>query len=469
MLRLTLLLILIVLSVSVSFAEQNELANNLSISINKPEKPTFKQMLEKRYIRALVVYSKTDFFFDQGHVKGLQIEFLQQYEKYLNQGIKNEAEKIRIIFIPVTFSELIPALNKGKGDIAASLLTITPERELEVSFASSSKFEVRELLVRHKDAKPINKIEDLSGKTLYVLKNSSYIEHLQEINRSFKLLKLPLIKIEQADGRLLSEDILELVNSGIKKYTLIDDYKGKLWHKVLPNITLNKTIKIGETYHTGWAVRNENTELLDSLNAFSKKIKMGTFLGNMLFKRYFTKTKWINNPHSEAEQKKLSQFVTYFKKYGDMYNFDFLALLAQAYQESGLDNSKVSHRGAVGIMQLLPTTAADKNVAIEDFRNLEANIHAGTKYLAFIRNRYYSDPDIDPLSQLAFSWAAYNAGPAKVRDLRYLTKKMGLNHNRWFNNVEIAAGKVIGRETVRYVANIYKYYIAYKLSPVLEH
>jgi len=163
----------------------------------------------------------------------------------------------------------------------------------------------------------------------------------------------------------------------------------------------------------------------------------------------------------------LKTFTAIFKKYGDKYSFDYIALLAQAYQESGLDNSKKSHRGAVGIMQLLPSTAADKNVGIKDISTVDANIHAGVKYLAFIRNRYYSDPKITATSRLAFSWAAYNAGPGRVRQMRKLTKKMGLDPNVWFNNVEVAAGKIIGRETVQYVANIYKYYISYKLSQEL--
>ncbi len=40
---------------------------------------------------------------------------------------------------------------------------------------------------------------------------------------------------------------------------------------------------------------------------------------------------------------------------------------------------------------------------------------------------------------------------------------MGLDPNKWFGNVEVAAAKVIGRETYQYVRNIFKYYISYKL------
>ena len=114
-------------------------------------------------------------------------------------------------------------------------------------------------------------------------------------------------------------------------------------------------------------------------------------------------------------------------------------------------------------MQLLPSTAADKNVGIPDISKAEDNIHAGAKYMAYLRDRYFSDPSILKNDQMAFSWAAYNAGPAKVRKMRNLAQKMGLDANVWDSNVEVAAAKMIGRETVEYVNNIFKYYIAYSL------
>jgi membrane-bound lytic murein transglycosylase MltF len=153
-----------------------------------------------------------------------------------------------------------------------------------------------------------------------------------------------------------------------------------------------------------------------------------------------------------------------FQKYGDMYEMDPIALAAQGYQESQLNHSLVSHRGAVGVMQVLPSTARDKNVAIRQIDKLENNIHAGAKYMAFIKNRYFSSPEITPTDQMLLSLAAYNAGPGNARKMRALAVKMGLDPNQWFGHVEIAAGRLIGRETVQYVANIYKYYLAYSSS-----
>ena len=159
--------------------------------------------------------------------------------------------------------------------------------------------------------------------------------------------------------------------------------------------------------------------------------------------------------------------VKLFKKYARRYDFDYLMIAAQAYQESGLDHSKKSPAGAIGVMQLLPTTAADPNVNIAEIEKLENNIHAGTKYLRFIINQYYKDEPMDNVNKLLFAFASYNAGPAKVNRLRKETAAMGLDPNVWFHNAEIAAAKIIGRETVQYVSNIYKYYIAYRM--VTEH
>ena len=133
---------------------------------------------------------------------------------------------------------------------------------------------------------------------------------------------------------------------------------------------------------------------------------------------------------------------------------------AQGYQESGLDQSARSGAGAIGIMQLLRSTAEDPNVGIPDIELAESNVHAGVKYLDFLRNRYFDEPEIDAFNRALFSFAAYNAGPARVRGLRRKAAEAGLDPNRWFFNVEHVAGKVIGRETVNYVANINKYYIA---------
>ena len=155
--------------------------------------------------------------------------------------------------------------------------------------------------------------------------------------------------------------------------------------------------------------------------------------------------------------------VSLFQKFGKKYDINYVAMAAQAYQESKLDHSKISSAGAVGIMQVLPSTAADPNVDISDITRIENNIHAGAKYLDFLRQRYFTDDAISEADRLYFSWAAYNAGPAKINRLRRIAGQRGYDPNQWFFNVEYIAAEKIGRETFDYLSNIHKYYVAYQL------
>ena len=136
-------------------------------------------------------------------------------------------------------------------------------------------------------------------------------------------------------------------------------------------------------------------------------------------------------------------------------------MVAQGYQESLLDQNARSDVGAIGVMQLMPATGNEMNTG--DITQLEPNIHAGIKYIRLLRDQFFGNQPMDARNKILFSFAAYNAGPARVQKLRKEAEKRGLNPNVWFNNVEIIAAQRIGEETVTYVANIYKYYIAYKL------
>jgi len=298
-----------------------------------------------------------------------------------------------------------------------------------------------------------------------VLRGSSYAEHLRDLDRRLRAEGHSPIRIIESAARLTTEDLLEYVNAGTIEITVADDFRARLWSDVLPNVVVREDLVVHEGGHVGWAVRPGNPELLAALREFSNRVKKGTLLGNMLFKRYYQNTRWIDDATDPEEQRKLEQFRSLFRRYGDQYGFDWRAIAAQAYQESGLDQSKHSRTGAIGLMQVLPSTARGPRVGIPDITDVENNVHAGVKYLAFLRDHYFSDPGLEDEDRVAFAWAAYNAGPAKVRRMRERAREMGLDPDRWFHNVEYAALAIVGRETVRYVANIYKYYVAYKLAP----
>lgn len=150
-----------------------------------------------------------------------------------------------------------------------------------------------------------------------------------------------------------------------------------------------------------------------------------------------------------------------FQKYSDRYNMNWRLMLAQGYQESGLNQSAKSAVGAIGVMQLMPQTGAELRVG--NIHVADNNIHGGVKYMRQLIDAHFKDEDMNDLGKGLFALAAYNAGPGRIHRLREEAKKEGLDPNKWFNNVEIIVAKRVGRETTQYVSNIYKYYLVFDL------
>ena len=271
----------------------------------------------------------------------------------------------------------------------------------------------------------------------------------------------PKFEIIPANDRLEDEVLLEMLNAGLIPAIVIDSHKGEFWSQIFKNITLHPEIKFRESGKIAWAIRKNSPEFKAVINKFVKANKKGTLRGNILFNRYLKSTKYIKNNLDDEDIKRFIDTIEFFKKYAELYDFDWLLLAALAYQESTIDQSKKSHAGAIGVMQVLPSTAKDKNVNIPNIYEIAPNIHAGTKYLRFIMDRYFDNPEINQIDRVLLTFASYNAGPAKIARLRKEAKSMNLNPNVWFKNVEVVAAKRIGRETVQYVSNIFKYYIAY--------
>ena len=416
----------------------------------------------KRAIRVLVTYNATNYFVAEGKQAGLEYELMANFERFLNKGIAAD-KKNHLIFIALPFEDLIPALLRGEGDIIAAGMTITSQRSAKVAFTNPYRANISEVVVRNSKTDNVEEAFDLAGKVVHVISGSSYVTSLQNLNKELKQNRKPAVKIVQTDKHLVSEDLLQMVNAGILDYTIVDSHIANLWSKVLEDIIVEEGASVSAGSQLGWAVRKNNTALKNKLNIFLKTHKQGTETGNVLFNRYYKKTKWITNPVSELTIKRLHKYQQSFMKYGKQYNIDWVMLTALGYQESKLNQNVKSTHGAVGVMQIKPSTAADKNVNIKGVKDsYDKNIHAATKYLAFLRSRYFSDPGITPFEQLAFTLAAYNAGPGKIGQMRKKAKTLGLDPNKWFFNVENATRRFTSKEPVNYVANIMKYHLAFK-------
>ncbi len=415
---------------------------------------------DRRAIRVLVSYSKTNFAVVQGHPQGMEYELLHDYETFLDSKVRRHSIKPLVVFIAVPRAQLIPLLIEGRGDIAAGL-TVTPEREKLVAFTVPYIRGVREVIVAGKDVPGLRALNDLSGRTVHVVAGSGYAELLKELNKRFRKEGQRPIRVIETDKVLEAEDLLEIVNSGIFKITVVDEYIADLWKGLLPDIVVRKDILPDKDTDIAWAVRKQNPQLLASLNEFiNTRARRGPMLSDILLSKYYGSTRWILNPLAQSERQKLVKYQFYFKKYAKVYGVDWLKIAAMAYQESHLDRNARSRTGAVGIMQMLPGTA--HQMGIRNVATVSNDIRAGVKYLAYLRDTYFNDPGILPADKIDFALAAYNAGPARIEELRRKAAGMGLDPNKWFFNVERVALRETGWETVQYVADIYKYYIAYK-------
>ena len=423
----------------------------------------FDEILEKRHLRALVVYNKILYFLDGPQQRGGTYDILEQFRQFIDKKYETGSRKFQVIYIPVTRENLLPYLNEGIGDIAVANLTITEERLKDVDFTDPLLTGVKEIVVTGPAGEDVNALEDLAGKEVHVRESSSYYTHLNLMNQKFEANGLEPIKIVTVDEFLEDSDLLEMVNAGLLPMVVVDDHKAKFWADIFENLKLHEDVSITVEGSIGWAIRKDSPQLMEVANAFIAENKKGSLIGNTIFKRYLKENKWARNALENDAIERAGSMAELFQKYADEYTFDWLMLLALGFQESGLDQNVQSHVGAIGVMQVLESTASDPNVDVNNIRELENNIHAGTKYLRFLRDRYFSDPEISPLNQTLLSFAAYNAGPAKIRRIRNKTAENGLDPNVWFGNVEHVVAKEIGRETVQYVSHIYKYFIAYRI------
>ena len=423
----------------------------------------FNELVATNQIRVLVPYSKTFYFLDGATQRGLTYDLLKEFEKFVNKKLKRKTMRVHVILIPTKRDQLFMDLVEGRGDIAAANLTITPQRLKLSDFSDPFLGGVDEIIVTGAKAPRIKTVDDLAGKEIFVRASSSYYSSLLRLNVEFQKTGRKQLKIILADDYLEDEDLLEMMNAGLIPMIVIDSHKSIFWSQIFKNITLHPHIKVRTGGRIAWAIRKKSPELKSIINEFVKLNKKGTLTGNILYKRYLQNTKWVSNSLGQEELERFNKALDLFEKYSSQYDFDWLMVAALAYQESGIDQSKRSPAGAVGVMQILPSTAADPNVNIPDIEDMENNIHAGVKYLRFIRNRYFENEPMDARNKMLFSFASYNAGAAKVARLRKHARQKGLDPNVWFRNVEIIAAEKIGRETVQYVSNIYKYYIAYRL------
>lgn len=432
--------------------------------LTAPALRDFQAMKEARILRALLAHSPTLFTNDRGEQRGISADSVREFERWLNRRHRRSlgARPITVALIPTPRDKLIAHLLDGRGDIAVANLTVTPQREKLVDFSVPELRNVSEIVVTGPASPRLTSLDDLAGKEVHVRKASSYYDSLTALSTRFRGEGLAPVRIRLVPDALEDEDLMEMLSAGLLSIIVVDDWKAKLWAKILPQIRPRPALVLRRGADIAWAFRKESPGLAKEVNAFLSGRKDYGRLTEWQLLETRRRIRRIENSTRSSEWRKFEATIDLFRKYGARHHVDPLMIAAQAYRESRLDQRARSPAGAIGIMQVLPRTGIAMGVG--DLHRLEPNIRAGVKYLRRLMDRYFDDPQIDEENRTLFAMAAYNAGPTRIARLRRQAGRAGFDENLWFDNVEVAVGRAVGREPVRYVRDVYKYYAAYKLQ-----
>ncbi len=427
-------------------------------------------ILKQRQLRVLVVYDNANFYLEQGVPSGLTVAMMREFERWLDKRyFAGQKLKMHLAFLPVRYDEVLPMLREGKGDLALASLYPSESRRKEADFSRPDLQGIQEWVVSAKGGEPLHNLRELSGKRIWVRHSSSYYESLQNLNRMLASLSLPPVIIQQADEALLDSDLLEMVSQGEIAYTVTDSHKARLWGDAFGGLQMHTEVPLRRDSYTAWAMRKDSPMLQEVVNDFLDEYNQRSAKGAPLYRRYLEDSRGVARRFERSTPEQMGwkgneyqRYAALFRRYGERYDIDWLMLMAQAYQESTLDQTARSHRGAVGVMQVLPSTARELKVG--NIRSLENNVHAGTKYMRYMIDNYFDDQEVDAQNRALFALAAYNAGPNRIARLRQEAVRRGLNGNVWFGNVEKVAAARVGSETVQYVKKVSSRYLAYRHS-----
>ncbi|MGF1725592.1 transglycosylase SLT domain-containing protein [Photobacterium nomapromontoriensis] len=416
-------------------------------------------MADHGVIRVLVAADLGFYYLDRGQPKGVISEMLLLFEKFV---LKTTQQHFRIQIIPVHRDQLFPALLAGVGDIAAANLTVTAQRQKHVDFSTPVLKEIQELFITHQTRDAITGLQQLSAKEVWVRASSSYYQSIRKINKQLTDKNLAPMSVHFLEETLQDYELLQMIQQGIIPMTVIDSHKAEFWDLVTDNLQIHYAFPLRDHGAIAWCFRKNSPELKKLVNQFIEQNRQGTLHGNVIFNRYLNNKAWFQKAVNPTNIKKFNKLEARFSRYADIYNFNWLMIAAQAFQESQFDQSRRSKAGAIGIMQVLPQTAQEPYINIRHIQYIDNNIHAGVKYMDFIRTHYMADEDIDDLNKLYFALASYNAGPNRIKRLREVARERGFDHTKWFNNVEIVVKEEVGIEPITYVGNINRFYTIYK-------
>ncbi len=410
---------------------------------------------QRGVLRVLTRTSPVSYFVWRGQLRGFEYDLM-------NEFVRQEGLHLEMI-IPPPEADLIDWLLEGRGDVIAAALAITDARRKRgIEFTRRYHQAVETLVMRHTDR--VATLAALDGRTIVVNRHTSYWQTVERIQAQGIAVHL-----EPPPEPLGTTEIISRVADGEFDLTVADD------HIIAMERSWRDDIESGPALSSpvdhGWAVRREDTQLLAALNRFIRSEYRGLYY-NVIYDRYFGDHSARRSEAIEMDpQEGLSPWDEIVRKYAKEYGFDWRLIIALMFQESHFNPDAVSSNGAVGLMQMLPSTA--RELGFSDIRDPERGIEAGVRYLAWIRDRF--EPELPVNERTWLTLAAYNAGYGHVQDARRLAARLGFDRNRWFGHVEKAMlllsrpdyaqearhGYCRGGETAAYVRGIRDRFVAY--------
>lgn len=433
-----------------------------------PSQADFDQIMRTtRAFRVLAPPSPTLCLADKGRLHGTVPEGAHIVEQWINRTWRTGSRPATLIVIPTPRARLLPLVAEGRAEIAAGNLTVTEERARLVAFTRPIRRNVSEIIVTPEDTPEIDSPEALSGMTIVTRRVSAHHDSLLKLNERLQAAGKPPVTIRLVADDLEAEDLLEMVSARLIPAVVADDWMAQFWAPIFKKLRLHPKAALRDDVELAWAVRKNAPQLLEALNRLigERSVNGGRQAASDAA-AVMGRLRQLHTATGDADARAFRATVELFRKYSGQYGFDHLMMVAQSYQESRLNQSARSHVGAVGMMQLMPATGREMGVG--DIRQADANVHAGIKYVRRLLDVYFKDAALSEQDRHLFAFAAYNAGPGRIRQMRALAKQRGLDENVWLENVELVTAERVGQEPVKYVRNIYKYYTAYKLLEETE-
>ena len=231
---------------------------------NKAFSGDLDAIVERGYVRILVAPSRVFFdTIDRQH-RGRAVDA----GVALAAAMSERAQKIvEPVFIETKEDRLVPDLLAGRGDVAANVL-LTFARDEQVAFAPPIRSGIRELIVTDTTA-PLVSLEDVAGRRITVRKNSDHHLSLIRLNEQLRKIDRERAVIIADDKTRTDEELLDSVNAGRIRATVVDDYIFDLWQgEMLKMSSTNRDVAVSQDGVIAWVSRKDAPQLVDFLKDF---------------------------------------------------------------------------------------------------------------------------------------------------------------------------------------------------------